>query len=120
MRDCPQSGPMKCHKCGKPGHVKAMCRARNDEKQQRGGRNLRCTHCKKTGHTVESCFVLKRDKERAARLAATSTSDYDASDDSLVCFASSSVFSSSTHSKLPVILDSSATDHIFPSSTCFT
>ena len=82
MRDCPQSGPMKCHKCGKPGHVKAMCRAGNDEKQQRGGRNLRCSHCKKTGHTVDACFVLYRDKEGAVKLAANSTSDYDAFDDS--------------------------------------
>ena len=53
-------------------------------------------------------------------MAANSTSDYDASDDSLVYSATSSVFSSSTHSKLPLILDSGATDHIFPSSTCFT
>lgn len=120
MRDCPQSGPMKCHKCGKPGHVKAMCRAGNEEKQQGGGKNLRCAHCKKTGHSVDSCFVLKRDKEGAARLAANSPSDYDASDDSLVYSASSSVFSSSTHPKMPLVLDSGATDHIFPSSSCFT
>lgn len=80
---------------------------------------MKCTHCNKAGHTIEKCYVRKRDMEGAARLAASSTSDFDAQQ-SLSYNASSHVFSSRTNPKVPLILDSGATDHIFPSSDLLT
>ena len=70
-----------------------MCRSQGS-KDRKGGndRCKKCAHCKKPGHTIESCFVLKRYKEGAARLVANSESGYDASEDSLVYSVTSKVF----------------------------
>ena len=126
-RDCPEFlATVQCNLCGQMGHIAATCKLRNNEGNGRkvggggggAGRKM-CTHCKMGGHTIEMCFILARDKEGAARLAANSSSDYDASHDSLLYSASSHVYSTSTNGRLPLILDSGATDHIFPSSACF-
>ena len=104
-----------CRKCGQVGHVIRDCKAGNSD-----GRNaVRCSYCKKPNHSVEECNQRKRDQEGAARLAASSPSEFDASD-SLTYSASSSVFSAGSNLKSPLILDSGATDHIFPSKACFT
>ena len=67
---------------------------------------------------MEKCWLLKSDKEGAVRLAASSGSEFDAST-SLIYSASSNVFSATSNQKMPLILDSGATDHIFPSKEYF-
>ena len=115
--------PQTCHACGKPGHIARDCRQQNkgggDSKPPsnfRGG-GMKCNHCGKSGHTVDRCYLRMQDMGAAARLAASPT-DFDASQ-SLTYTASSHVFSSTTNPKMPLILDSGATDHIFPSRDYF-
>lgn len=117
--NCPQANPgrldIKCHKCGQVGHVIRDCKAGNFDKRNA----VRCSYCKRPNHSVEECNQHKRDQEGAARLAASSPSEFDASD-SLTYSVSSSIFSAGSNLKSPLILDSGATDHIFPSEACFT
>lgn len=74
-----------------------------------------CKHCGKGGHTIENSRTKTQDMGAAARLAASSGTEFNASQ-SLSITASSSTF---PHLRLPLILDSGATDHIFFSADYF-
>ena len=122
--DCPKPSSQKCHACGRPGHIARDCRSNDkgggDRKPQSNykGGAVKCQHCGRPGHLIEKCYLRLQDMGAAARLAASPTLEFDASR-SLSYTASSHVLSSVTHPKMPLILDSGATDHIFPSKDYF-
>ena len=123
--DCPKPrGPMKCHGCGKIGHTKSECRSGKDERggrsygSSRGDGYTTCRHCGNGGHTIEDCKMRMQDMGATARLAASSSTQFDASQ-SLLYTASNHAFSTTTNLKLPLLLDLGPTDHIFPSSGYF-
>lgn len=122
--ECPKPKLMvTCHGCGMRGHVKANCQARGSGGGIKPdgaykGNYMKCKHCGNPGHTMENCRTRIQDMGAAARLAASSSTNFDASQ-SLSYTATSHALSSTSNKKMPLILDSGATDHIFPSSDCF-
>ena len=59
----------RCHKCGKWGHKSTDCKENKGGERNSGGGNNRggqrtskkCTHCGKTGHTIETCWKKQRE-----------------------------------------------------------
>ena len=89
-----------------------------DHIEARGDGYTTCRHCGNGGHTIDDCKIRMQDMGGAARLAASSSTQFDASQ-SLLYTTSNHAFSAITNLKLPLILDSGAIDHTFPSSDYF-
>ena len=116
---CPKNGAdlgnLKCHACDRFGHKARDCK-RPKAGFQNGGKDVKsrfCEYCKEKGsHTEEFCKLKKSDVGAAARMAARS--GFDATHASSYT-AFSGALSAGTHAtpKAP-ILDSGATDHIWP------
>ena len=126
VKDCPTAA--RCSHCGKVGHHVKDCfqlvgypnnmrgNARNSNAREE---SIQCDHCGKQGHKAEACRIRMRDQKGAANRAANNAADeqsteFDASQ-SLSYTASRHCFSANANAKVPLILDSGATDHIFPS-----
>ena len=127
VRDCPTAA--RCSHCGKTGHtVKDCFQLVGYPNNMRGGaRNasnarefIKCDHCGRSGHKEDACRTKMREQQKgAANRAATNATDdqstaFDASQ-SLSYTASRQCLTANANAKVPLILDSGATDHIFPS-----
>ena len=56
---------VECYYCQKFGHIKADCRKKKrDDEQRRKG--VECYYCHKTGHVQAYCYKKKREEEQAA------------------------------------------------------
>ena len=124
VRDCPQ--PVLCSHCRQPGHLQKACwkfhgRPDGRGKTNEGGKNkaVMCGYCGKGPHKEADCYKKIADSQRKANVAISHDSEFDASR-ALSYTASSHCFSASSNVKSPLILDSGATDHIFPSIEYFT
>ena len=126
-RDCPTAP--RCSHCQKTGHTARTCfqlvgypnmrgDARNASKSVPGF--IKCDHCGRSGHKVDACRIrMREERNGAANNAANNAADeqtdhFDASQ-SLTYTASRHCFSANANARVPLILDSGATDHIFPS-----
>ena len=90
----------------------------SDFKPFQRGEFIKCDHCGKPGHKVDACRIRMRDQQdEAANNAASNAVDdhtqFDPSQ-SLSYTATRHCFSTNANAKVPLILDSGATDHIFP------
>ena len=130
--------PPTCSGCNKIGHTLSQCFQNNGggagnntyggaQNMNGGGKwhakpyegkreYIKCDHCGKPGHKAKDCRQRLREMHDGAanRAANNPSTQFDASQ-SLSYTATSHCFAASADAKLPLILDSGATDHIFPS-----
>lgn len=77
LRDHDNKPVIKCHNCGKPGHLRRQCRLSSRKRFQPENINESrpkpstssdnksiCSFCAKTGHSVEKCFIKNAIEER--------------------------------------------------------
>lgn len=120
VRNCPKK--VVCSHCHLSGHTKEKCwqihgrpeNGKSGKRIQSVKNVVKCEHCGMNGHSESVCRDKIAEMRNKAYRAGNSSDDFDVTK-ALSYTASSHCFSASANVKCPLILDSGATDHIFPS-----
>ena len=106
---------IKCHKCGEYGHKKADCGAAAHAATRDGKGGGYCEFCRKPGHQTKGCNEMAKVHARML-LSEDAEGRFDARKgfSGYMIQTSVKVFSTRADGQGLLILDSGATDHIFP------
>ena len=124
-RNCPQGreeNTPKYHNCGKSGHYKNQCRSEGggdyNSKGDKGEGGKICVHCGSKGHVISECMIKMRGDRARASLAMQEAPLDPCDFVTYTVMTEPCAFSVPDH-KMPLILDSGASEHIIPNRSAF-